>query len=270
MRPSSRRLLILAPLSLILAFISTGVSLAGWDEATQAQVGAETEPPQGYYDFCMEHLSDCDNEDRTPDEIKLTRANQQLIDRINTDVNSKINQTTDVKQYGAIEYWSYPQSGKGDCEDISLLKRRLLINEGLPRQALLLTMVQLAKGGQHVVLTIKSTQGDYIADNLQDEIKPWNATPYQFIKRQSQYQQNVWQEILPTPKTDRISSNLKGKQLAAVQKRTTQKLVRIEKEEKASPQKIAGLEQALKHLRPQVSPCGAFGSLEPQRQFARE
>jgi len=38
--------------------------------------------------------------------------------------------------------WDYPSDGKGDCEDYALFKRKILIEEGFPRQALLMTVVK--------------------------------------------------------------------------------------------------------------------------------
>jgi predicted transglutaminase-like cysteine proteinase len=37
---------------------------------------------------------------------------------------------------GTIEKWSYPDDGYGDYEDYVLLKRRMLIQAGWPREAL--------------------------------------------------------------------------------------------------------------------------------------
>jgi len=45
-----------------------------------------------------------------------------------------------------VERWSYPDDGYGDCEDYALLKRRMLIEAGWPREALLLTLVRGGDG----------------------------------------------------------------------------------------------------------------------------
>jgi hypothetical protein len=36
------------------------------------------------------------------------------------------------------------------------------------------------------VLTVKTDHGDFVLDNLSDEIRPWTAAGYQFYKRQAQ------------------------------------------------------------------------------------
>jgi hypothetical protein len=41
-----------------------------------------------------------------------------------------------MEHWGVIEQWDYPADGKGDCEDYALFKRKILVDEGFPRQAL--------------------------------------------------------------------------------------------------------------------------------------
>ena len=102
-----------------------------------------------------------------------------------------------MDQWGLIDRWDLPVDGKGDCEDYALLKRQKLVAAGFPRAALLLTVVKQANGEGHSVLTIKTTHGDYVLDNLTNQVKPWSMTPYRFVKRQSQENQNVWVAIAP-------------------------------------------------------------------------
>ena len=73
-----------------------------------------------------------------------------------------------------------------------LLKRRLLIESGWPREALLVTVVRDKKGKGHAVLTVTTDKGDYVLDNQKDELLLWSKTGYRFIKRQSQSNPNVW------------------------------------------------------------------------------
>ncbi len=70
-----------------------------------------------------------------------------------------------MEHWGVVERWSYPDDGKGDCEDYVLLKRRMLMQAGWPREALLITVVRDKKGEGHAVLTVKTDKGDFILDN---------------------------------------------------------------------------------------------------------
>ena len=85
-----------------------------------------------------------------------------------------------------------PIDGYGDCEDYVLLKRRMLMQSGWPREALLVTAVRDEKDEGHAVLTVITDKGDYILDNQNKNILLWSETRYRFIKRQSQADPNVW------------------------------------------------------------------------------
>ena len=111
---------------------------------------------------------------------------------VNRYVNDTIKPMTDLEHWGTIEKWSYPDDGYGDCEDYALLKRRLLIRAGWPREALLLTVVRDRRDEGHAVLTVKTDRGEFILDNQVEGVLPWHETGYRFIKRQSQRDPNVW------------------------------------------------------------------------------
>ena len=56
------------------------------------------------------------------------------------------------------------------------------------------------------ILTVKTNAGEFVLDNLNDEIKSWDRTGYRFVKRQSQTDQNVWLQIgVPTAAPDYVS-----------------------------------------------------------------
>ncbi len=112
--------------------------------------------------------------------------------RVNKWVNDTIKPITDMDQWGVVEKWSYPDTGRGDCEDYVLLKRRMLIQAGWPREALLITVVRERNGDGHAVLTVKTDKGEFILDNQYPDILLWSDTNYRFVKRQSQHDQNVW------------------------------------------------------------------------------
>jgi predicted transglutaminase-like cysteine proteinase len=94
--------------------------------------------------------------------------------------------------YGVIQWWRYPDDGAGACHSYALLKRRMLMQAGWPRSALLMTVVREANGEGHAVLTVKTNKGEFILDNLSQNILLWSETPYHYIKRQSQTDPNVW------------------------------------------------------------------------------
>ncbi len=176
-------------------FALQSTTVAADTHAGYIAVGNRTLVPYGWVDFCNRYRGECDTTPMQAQDVRLTPVTEKIIRRINTWANSNIKPKSDQEQWGQIDRWDYPTNGKGDCEDYVLLKRRLLIQEGFPRQALLVTVVKDERGDGHAVLTIKTDKGEYVLDNLHDRVLPWTKVPYRFVKRQSQTEQNVWVEI---------------------------------------------------------------------------
>jgi len=162
------------------------------DPAVYAGVGPTTRAPIGWLEFCVEYKPECDIKPRAARDVVLTREAWADMVKVNAWVNENIKPMTDLEHWGVVERWNYPDDGYGDCEDYVLLKRRMLIKAGWPRSALLITVVRDKKGDGHAVLTVKTNHGEYVLDNQEAEILPWNKTGYRFVKRQSQSDPNVW------------------------------------------------------------------------------
>ena len=158
-------------------------------------VGDVTSVPYGWIDFCHRYAAECAGGVLAPVDIKLTRTAIGEIARINNWVNDTVEPVSDMDHWGVIDQWDIPLDGKGDCEDYALYKRKLLIAEGFPRQALLMTVVKDERGEGHAILTVKTNRGEFVLDNMHREIKPWTKTGYRFVKRQSQTDPNVWMQI---------------------------------------------------------------------------
>ena len=157
-----------------------------------ASVGDTSRAPIGWVDFCADNPKDCSAGPTQPRDIVMTQAAWKDLVRVNRWVNETIKPMTDQEHWGVIERWSFPTDGYGDCEDYVLLKRKMLIGAGWPREALLITVVRDKKGDGHAVLTVKSDKGEFILDNQNESVLAWQDTGYRFVKRQSQADQNVW------------------------------------------------------------------------------
>jgi predicted transglutaminase-like cysteine proteinase len=169
----------------------------------------DTLPPIGYVNFCRDHGTECRPAQRFSDRIQLTAAKFQEIERVNDAVNTDVAPVTDLELYGQPEVWAYP-SGKGDCEDYVLLKRRLLAARGFPESTLLITVVRDENNEGHAVLTVRTDRGDLVLDNKRREVMRWADTPYTFVKRQSERNPLVWISLLPpetAPQTTVSASN---------------------------------------------------------------
>lgn len=157
-------------------------------------IGGLTTQPVGHYDLCRREPAECN--EKTPDQppVELTRELWSLMIDTNNSVNTHVAPRTDSEIWGVEEYWSYP-GRYGDCEDYVLEKRRLLMQAGVPAGNLLITVVRQPNGDGHAVLTVETSLGDYVLDNLEPRILLWSDTDYQFLKRQSSRNSGRWVSV---------------------------------------------------------------------------
>ncbi len=172
-------------------------SAAGPDRVGWAPVGEQTSVPYGWIDFCPRYRGECNVARTMPRDVELTPKAMKEIERINKWVNKNVESVSDMDHWGVIDRWDYPTDGKGDCEDYALLKRKLLAEQGFPMQTLLMTVVKDQNNDGHAVLMVKTDHGDYVLDNMNDEVKGWKQSGYRFVKRQSQGDPNTWVSIGP-------------------------------------------------------------------------
>jgi predicted transglutaminase-like cysteine proteinase len=156
--------------------------------------GAITSQPIGHYEFCRKNPNECNQRFASSPAPKLTPHGWSLIKSVNASVNSRITAMTDQDIYGREEVWAYPKDA-GDCEDYALLKRRELAAKGFSLADLLITVVRKPDGEGHAVLTVRTQQGDFVLDNLYNEVKPWYETSYTFLKRQASFNTGRWVSI---------------------------------------------------------------------------
>jgi predicted transglutaminase-like cysteine proteinase len=155
-------------------------------------IGDTVRPPIGWVEFCVEYDPECKTKPSAPRDVVLSAQAWKDLQRINLWVNTNIKPMTDMDHWGVVERWNYPDDGYGDCEDYVLQKRKMLMQAGWPREALLITVVRDQHGDGHAILTVKTDKGEYVLDNQTDNILPWTDTGYRFVKRQSQADPNVW------------------------------------------------------------------------------
>ena len=134
--------------------------------------------------FCESAPSECEVNLTEPDAITLNSETWDVLTTVNSQVNAAIVALPDQDHWGVADRWDYPEDGIGDCEDIQLLKRKLLVDQGLPRRALRMTVVIDRKGEGHAVLMVRTSEGDLILDNARDAVLPWRRTGYHFVKRE--------------------------------------------------------------------------------------
>jgi predicted transglutaminase-like cysteine proteinase len=145
----------------------------------------EAPPLSGWVEFCEQNPEECIVDLQQPETLPLTEDLATLLSSVNLSVNRSLIPVTDLNHWGIIDRWSYPTDGLGDCEDYQLLKRKMLIDAGLPRRALRMTVVIDENAEGHAVLTVRTDRGDLILDNKTDDVLEWFRTNYKYIKRES-------------------------------------------------------------------------------------
>ncbi len=176
----------------IAALLAAPAAKAANERPLFVNIGTSSRAPIGWVEFCSRQPAECESKAVDARDVVLSQKAWKDLTRINAWVNATIKPKTDLEHWGVVEKWSYPDDGYGDCEDYVLLKRKLLIQAGWPRQALLITVVREQSGDGHAVLTVKTDKGEFILDNQNTEILLWSETSYRFVKRQAQADPNTW------------------------------------------------------------------------------
>ena len=134
--------------------------------------------------------------------IDLDGPSMAMLKAVNNRVNRGLIADTDARVYQANDYWEAPaltRGARGDCEDFALVKRRLLIAQGIPAAALSLAIVRTRYNEDHAVLVVATRQGDFVLDNLAFKVKPWQKTGYDWVSRQAPGDDLGWVSFASAP-----------------------------------------------------------------------
>jgi predicted transglutaminase-like cysteine proteinase len=168
-----------------------GSAVAGNMMAT----GGITSQPIGHYEFCKRLPEECAIHPRNLAPAPMTAALWKKLVSVTATVNAAVKPMSDTEIYGKDEVWAYPDKGVGDCEDYVLEKRRRLNKLGLSLADLLITVVRKPDGEGHAVLTVRTSKGDFVLDNLTDRVRLWGETDYRYLKRQAVDNTGRWVSI---------------------------------------------------------------------------
>ncbi len=178
-------------------FAAAALAVGAWGAGTAAeasegsylQVVSASPPPSGARQLCRQYNWACS----TKASVSMSSQQEmQIIQRVNLQVNATTRSVTDQSQYRIAERWALPTSRGGDCEDFALLKKRDLIRAGVDPSKLLIATVLDKQRNAHAVLVYRSAAGDLVLDNLTNQIKPWSATQYLFLRMQNPRKPSGW------------------------------------------------------------------------------
>jgi predicted transglutaminase-like cysteine proteinase len=161
-------------------------------QTSKIQFGQASGIPNGYYELCVAHPNLCRVRAGriavTADgSIALTSDAMGQLKTVNASVNAEISPSYR-------DAWT-PGEPVGDCKDYAMTKRQRLINSGWPTSALPTAIVRTARGEEHLVLVARTSQGDFVLDNLTDQIAPWTSTSYAWEKIQSPTDGLMWRGV---------------------------------------------------------------------------
>ncbi len=142
--------------------------------------------PYAWVEFCKRYQAECKVDTREPDRIELTAKTWKLLVSTNVKTNKDIEPITDMDHWGVVDRWDMAEDGKGDCEEYVNVKKRRLVEAGIPRRALLTTVVIDDENAGHAVLMVRTDRGDFILDNKRNAVLTWQQTGYVYVKRESQ------------------------------------------------------------------------------------
>jgi predicted transglutaminase-like cysteine proteinase len=154
--------------------------------------GQAAKPPSGYIGFCQRFPDQCTAPADAPRLVHMTETLWHTLEGVNIAFNQAFIAEDDTTHYGKEEYWNIPTDGYGDCEDYVLAKRQVLIHLGLPEPALRIAVVLTPSFVRHAVLTVVTDEGNFVLDNLRDEIVAWDKTEYVFLERQDPASVSGW------------------------------------------------------------------------------
>lgn len=136
-----------------------------------------------HQDFCQRWPGECD---MTGEEVIEWSSDLEAdLQMISLEVNREVKFVLDPEQYQKEEYWNYPTSGAGDCEDNALEKRRRLVEMGYPRAALRMTTAfHREQFYAHALLLVETSRGTFVLDQDRDVVELWHQTPYMMEARE--------------------------------------------------------------------------------------
>lgn len=178
-----------AIMTLSMVFASSVVAQAN----SSIRAGGVTSQPAGHYHYCNRGGRHCGGH-RDAGPAKMTNAKWSTLKSVNVRVNRSIKPMSDMQSRGVAEYWS--NGGRsGDCEDYALKKRSILLSKGFKPSQLPLVKTRLRNGEAHIVLVVRTNQGDFVMDNLRNDVRPYKKTGYRFLKMQSASNSSTWVNI---------------------------------------------------------------------------
>jgi len=173
------------------ALVISGSIPSGAHASTWLRMGGPASKPVGHYEYCKSHRSDCRAHGGAG---RLASSRMSVLRSVNLHVNRSVKEMSDWDHYGKREVWRLPVNKAGDCEDYALEKRAELMRRGYAASDLLIA-VGRRHGEPHAVLVVRTDQGDFVLDNMTDDVLPAAKTRVRISKIQSPKNSAEWVRV---------------------------------------------------------------------------
>lgn len=160
------------------------------------QFSVPTLAPMKHTFFCLKYPDECkvDKIVFRGGPVRLTAQRWAELVRVNAAVNRAITPQPNTQGLAGEKWLISPKSG--ECHDYAVTKRHELLALGWPQRDLLLSEVVTSWGEHHLVLVIRTSNGDFVADNLTPDIRIWSQAPYQWVRIQSPDNPMIWSTMV--------------------------------------------------------------------------
>jgi predicted transglutaminase-like cysteine proteinase len=151
--------------------------------------------PMALTRFCLKYTDDCEVRRMAfrPKPFRLTEERWSQLVTVNREINRQI---TPQRNEGGVLTEEWLVSPKyGDCNDYAVTKRHELLARGWPSRTLLLSEVVTSWGEHHLVLVVRTSEGDVVLDNLNANVYPVSRARYEWVRAQSPGNPKFWSTV---------------------------------------------------------------------------
>jgi len=143
--------------------------ISNMHRATQIPTRVASLAPLGFQLFCIQNPDEC----RIDADRRLAYSPNLMQDLAR--INLHVNRAMEARYDDGADRWTVG-GATGDCEDFVLTKRSQLVGAGIPAGALRIATALTRSGSGHAVLVVLTNRGDFVLDNMTNQIKPWDQT----------------------------------------------------------------------------------------------
>ena len=164
-------------------------------ELERLSLDTPTLAPMAYSVFCVKYPKECEVRKIAfrGTKLDLTAERMAELSEVNLKVNRNIRFERNTQGLAGEKWLISPSTG--DCNDYAVTKRHQLLERGWPSRSLLLAEVVTRWGEHHLVVVVRTKQGDFVLDSLNSTIRPWAQAPYRWARVQSPSNPKYWSTV---------------------------------------------------------------------------